>query len=161
MRAKWIIGTAAVAALASACSSSGGSGGGSQAAGGSGSTITITVHNNRLTAPNGHTLYYNSVDTATKITCTGACTAEWPPLTGTPKAGNGVKQSALATATRSDGSKQITYNGHPLYQFADDKSAGDAKGNGLSDEGGRWMAAPAQANSAVSPPMSSAGSGGY
>lgn len=168
MRGKWIVGFAAVTAvagLAGACSSSGGpsgSGGSSQPAGGSGSTISITLKNDRLTAPDGHTLYYNTVDTKTKISCTGACATEWPPLAGTPKAGKGIDEDDLTTITRPDGSTQVAYYGHPLYEFADDKAAGDAKGNGMSDEGGRWVAAtPEQAASKSSAPMSSAGTGGY
>ena len=40
--------------------------------------------------------------------------------------------------TRSDGAKQLTYNGHPLYTFSGDGRAGDISGQGSSAFGGRW-----------------------
>ena len=51
-----------------------------------------------------------------------ACAAAWPPVqvTGTPTAGNGANAALVATTSRSDGTKQVTYNGHPLYFFARD-----------------------------------------
>ncbi len=39
---------------------------------------------------------------------------------------------------RSDGSVQATFDGHPLYTFAGDTAAGQAKGNGLNAAGGLW-----------------------
>jgi predicted lipoprotein with Yx(FWY)xxD motif len=150
--------------FATACSSSGGSGGGSssQSAGG-GTTVSIVLKSNRLTAPDGHTLYYNTADNKSKIICTGECSSEWPPMSGTPKAGTGVQQADLGTTKRPDGSVQVTFKGHPLYEFSGDKAAGDTNGNGLTDEGGKWMvASPTQATggSTGSAPTSSGG-GGY
>ena len=46
----------------------------------------------------------------------------------------------IATITRTDGKKQVTYNGAPLYYFAADAAAGDTKGQGLN---GKWFVAPA------------------
>ena len=157
--------SAAVALLAAGCASSSTSGS-SQPAGGSKSE-NITVSHDRLVAPDGKTLYYNTVDTATSIKCTGGCASLWPPLTGTAKAGAGLDSEDFSTATRPDGTKQVTFYGHPLYEFADD-SAGQANGNGMTDAGGRWITAtPEQAQSAgASAPAgsssdSSSGSGGY
>ena len=44
----------------------------------------------------------------------------------------------MGTTTRTDGSSQVTYNGHPLYYFANDKAAGDARGQGINRFGGGW-----------------------
>ena len=44
----------------------------------------------------------------------------------------------LGTITRSDGTKQVTYNGHPLYFFEKDKDAGDAYGQGVKAFGADW-----------------------
>jgi predicted lipoprotein with Yx(FWY)xxD motif len=44
----------------------------------------------------------------------------------------------LATITRSDGSTQATYNGHPLYTYAGDTAPGQNNGNGLNANGGIW-----------------------
>lgn len=63
--------------------------------------------------------------------CTGECLAKWPALTvagGTPSGGSGVT-GTLGTITRTDdGTLQVTYNGLPLYFFANDKAPGDATG---------------------------------
>jgi predicted lipoprotein with Yx(FWY)xxD motif len=88
----------------------------------------------------GRTLYLFEKDTGTMSTCSGECANDWPPSTtsGHPKAGSGVKASLLGTTTRSDGSKQLTYAGHPLYRYAGDQSPGDTNGQGLNQFGGGW-----------------------
>ena len=88
----------------------------------------------------GRTLYLWEADKSSTSTCTGACIATWPAVTasGTPTAGSGVDQSLLGTTKRSDGTEQVTYNGHPLYYFAADTSAGMAKGQGSKAFGAGW-----------------------
>ncbi len=44
----------------------------------------------------------------------------------------------FGTITRSDGSTQATFDGHPLYTFVGDTAPGQAKGNGLNAAGGLW-----------------------
>jgi predicted lipoprotein with Yx(FWY)xxD motif len=149
MSTRLLLTTAAVAALAAAgCSSSasyGNSGGGSSQPAGGSNSVTISVKQDRLTAADGKTLYYNTVDTATSIKCVGGCASEWPPLTGKAAPGTGLDSEDFATATRPDGTIQITFYGHPLYEF-DGDGPGDAKGDGLADEGGHWVVAtPEQA----------------
>ncbi len=63
---------------------------------------------------------------------TGNASAFWPALltTGAPKAGTGATASMLGTSPRTDGTTQVTYNGHPLYYFKGDKAAGDTSGQG-------------------------------
>ena len=55
-------------------------------------------------------------------TCYGNCANSWPPLvtSGQPKATSGVQGDLLSTIKRKDGSKQVTYNGWPLYRFVRD-----------------------------------------
>ena len=67
----------------------------------------------------GRTVYLFQKDTGSMSTCSGACATNWPPVTttGKPRAGTGVTASMLGTTTRSDGTKQVTYNGHPLYLY--------------------------------------------
>jgi predicted lipoprotein with Yx(FWY)xxD motif len=70
-----------------------------------------------------------------KPTCTGACAAYWPPVTGIPMVGPAASLPAtLGTVTMANGGKQITYGGYPLYTF---KGAGplSTKGEGLE---GKW-----------------------
>ncbi len=68
--------------------------------------------------------------------CNDACAASWPPLLvdegATAVAGAGVTGS-LGTATRDDGTTQVTLNGWPLYYFAGDSAAGDTNGQSLND----------------------------
>ncbi|MEU6018004.1 hypothetical protein ABZ826_29410 [Streptomyces sp. NPDC047515] len=88
----------------------------------------------------GRTLYLWAADTTSRSNCSGGCAKEWPPLivSGEPVAGKGLKAGLLGTTKRDDGSRQVTYNGHPLYYFADDRAAGDTKGQGVNDSGAKW-----------------------
>ena len=70
-----------------------------------------------------------------KPTCTGACAVTWVPATGTPQAGPAdVFPAQFGLVTRADGTKQITYNGLPLYLLKDAKPLATT-GNG---QGGVW-----------------------
>jgi predicted lipoprotein with Yx(FWY)xxD motif len=91
----------------------------------------------------GHTLYAFSKDSGTTSTCEGACAKAWPPLLvegGEPEPSNGAAASRLGTITRPDGTRQVTYAGHPLYSYNGDKQPGEANGNGSSAFGGTWTA---------------------
>ena len=73
----------------------------------------------------GRALYLWDADHGAKSICSGACAQAWPPLTttGTPKASGAAKASLLGTTTRADGSREVTYAGHPLYYFEGDSDA--------------------------------------
>jgi predicted lipoprotein with Yx(FWY)xxD motif len=90
----------------------------------------------------GRTLYLFKKDSGTTSACTGACATAWPPLrtNGKPIAGSGANASLVGTATRADGTTQVTYNGHPLYYYVGDSKAGDMIGQGISAFGARWYA---------------------
>lgn len=91
----------------------------------------------------GMTLYLFTKDTqgSGRSTCSGACLAAWPPVTGTPTAGAGVDKALLGTLTRSDSTTQATYNGWPLYYWAGDSAAGDTNGQGVQQVW--WVLDPA------------------
>lgn len=93
-----------------------------------------------LTGTSGRALYLWVADTSGKSACSGACAQAWPPVEtkGKPTAGAGVNASDLGTISRSDGSQQVTYKGHPLYYFIADKSAGAVKGQGSNSFGAKW-----------------------
>lgn len=110
---------------------------------GNGNTVQTTSsskYGTILVTSSGRTLYLLSADSPTSSACNGTCVSIWPPLTttGTPRAGTGVKASLLGTITRSDGSKQVTYDGHPLYTYAGDSAAGQTNGEGIVSFGGTW-----------------------
>jgi predicted lipoprotein with Yx(FWY)xxD motif len=112
----------------------------------------------------GFTLYWFAPDTVAKSNCTGSCARRWPPVTGPATAGAGVT-GTLGWITRSDGSLQATYDGHPLYTASVDTAPRQANGNGLNASGGIWheVAVPGAAAPAASPsPNGSIGGGqGY
>jgi predicted lipoprotein with Yx(FWY)xxD motif len=158
MRTIWgAAGLAALALTVSACSSSGSSSSGatstpaasastsaaasapasSAAAGGSTVSQTTVGGQQVLTDSKGDVLYWFVIDTPTTSKCEGSCLTFWPAVAGPVTAGSGVT-GTLGTITRSDGSKQATYDGHPLYTFAGDKSPGQNKGNGVNASGGLW-----------------------
>jgi predicted lipoprotein with Yx(FWY)xxD motif len=89
---------------------------------------------------NGRTLYLFEKDKNRRIACSGQCAKIWPPLLnhGKPLARAGAKQSLLGTTRRPNGSQQVTYAGHPLYRYVQDKKPGQTTGEGLQLFGGGW-----------------------
>jgi predicted lipoprotein with Yx(FWY)xxD motif len=186
----------ASALLAAACSSSAAASSPSSApassapaAGSSASASTtgtvITTHAGSagafLTDGSGRAVYLWAKDGMNMSACSGACAAAWPPVPATGKltATGGAKASDLGTITRSDGTKQATYDGHPLYYFVGDSAAGQTNGQGSDNFGAKWWlvatsgakitaadtaaaaAANAPAPSAPSTPASSNAGGGW
>jgi predicted lipoprotein with Yx(FWY)xxD motif len=117
-------------------------------AGGSATTAPGALRTVRIGAvtvladANGRTLYWFAPDTAARSACYGSCAAYWPPVKGPATAGPGVT-GTLSVLTRSDGSVQATYDGHPLYTYVGDSAPGQANGNGLNLNGGLWHEVPA------------------
>ena len=111
----------------------------------------------------GRTLYLFKADVGAKSACTGACATAWPPLlaTGKPTAGTGLTASKLATITRSDGTQQVTYNGHPVYLFIKDKKPGQTTGQGVTAFGAAWYALTPAGNQISTQPTTSGGGYGY
>jgi predicted lipoprotein with Yx(FWY)xxD motif len=94
-----------------------------------------------LTNAKGLTLYWFAPDTAAKSVCDGSCAAYWPPVIGKPSAGPGVT-GTLGSITRTDGTTQATYDGHPLYTYIGDSAPGTASGNNINLNGGLWHDVP-------------------
>jgi predicted lipoprotein with Yx(FWY)xxD motif len=170
MRNRWWApaGLASLALIAAACGSSApssSSSASSSSSGGSTSSSSSALKTAKiggatvLTNAKGFTLYSFAPDTATKSNCNGSCTHFWPPVKGPATAGPGVT-GKLTVITRSDGSKQAAYNGHPLYTYVGDTAPGQDKGNGLNLSGGLWHVIPVS-GSAAAATSSSGGGGGY
>jgi predicted lipoprotein with Yx(FWY)xxD motif len=113
-----------------------------------------------LTNSAGHTLYWFAPDTSTTSKCNGSCATYWPPVTGPATAGSGVT-GTVGVITRSDGTKQATYDGHPLYTYVGDTAPGQNKGNGLNLSGGLWREVTVSGTAPASSPSSSSSAGGY
>jgi predicted lipoprotein with Yx(FWY)xxD motif len=90
-----------------------------------------------LTSSRGFTLYWFAPDTPAASKCYGSCAAYWPPVTGSAVASPGLP-GTVGAITRTGGSCQLTYNGHPLYTYVGDTVPGQAKGNNLNLNGGLW-----------------------
>lgn len=116
-----------------------------------------------LTGDNGRAVYLWAADHGATSNCTSACASVWPPVTtdGAPKPTGGVKASDLGTIKRSDGTTQVTYQGHPLYYYAPDTSKGQTTGQGSNSFGAKWwLVSPSGAAiTGSSAPASSGGSG--
>jgi predicted lipoprotein with Yx(FWY)xxD motif len=171
---RWVMIAVAATLTLAACSNStsaGGYGGGSSStstssampAGSAAEVATASVGDlgTVLVDGNGMTLYLFQSDTGSTSTCTGTCASTWPALTTSGSATTGGKADAsmLGTSTRSDGTTQVTYDGHPLYLYSGDTAAGQANGEGI---GGIWFAVTTQGTPAKSSSGSkSSGTGGY
>lgn len=179
MRNRWLAaaGLAAATVMLAACGSSAAS---SPSAGssttkavvasGSGIKTVSTSQGKVLTNAKGLTLYWYAIDTASKSNCTGKCATFWPPVPASTKVSGVSLPGKFGSVTRSDGSKQLTYAGHPLYTFVEDTAPGTDKGNGVTTSGGAtadlwWAVTPSGAKLAVAPKpaasSSSGGGGGY
>jgi predicted lipoprotein with Yx(FWY)xxD motif len=132
----------------------------------SGSSATVGVAKtglgNILVDSQGRTLYLFKADSAARSACSSACAMAWPPLlaTGKSTAGTGLTASELGTINRSGSSRQVTYNGHPLYRFIEDKKPGQTTGQGVTAFGAAWFALTPSGNQASGAASSSGGGGG-
>ncbi len=139
---------ATVAVVVAACGSSGTNSSAASAAnhapasGASTASVRIAsgADGRYLVGSSGRALYLWVADPNDKSVCAGACTKFWPPLLtkSAPVAAAGVTAGQLGTITRSNGSQQVTYDGHPLYYFAEDTGTGSITGQGNDGFGAKW-----------------------
>ena len=104
-------------------------------------TVTLTIKTTKigkvLADAKGDTLYWYGKDMkGGPSTCTGGCLSAWPVVAGKPVAAMGVAFAGkLGSVTDAGGTVQATYNGYPLYTYAEDMTPGETSGNGA---GGVW-----------------------
>lgn len=84
-------------------------------------------------------IYIWELEESDKAECYGDCAEAWPPVLtdGQPQAAGDVNGSLLGTTKRTDGTTQVTYNGHPLYYYAHE-APGEVKCHNISTHGGLW-----------------------
>ena len=89
----------------------------------------------------GFVLYGFTADSARASRCYGACARAWPPLLvkSAAKALRGVDRTKLGTVTRRNGTRQVTYGGHPLYYYVGDTKAGQILCQNVREYGGLWL----------------------
>jgi predicted lipoprotein with Yx(FWY)xxD motif len=122
---------------AAACGGSDKRSGASTAGPSAGIVSVANVDGNDVLADSaGKTLYSAEVEKGGKIRCVNACTSFWDPMLASSadaKKAGGALEANLGVVKRPDGERQLTFNGLPLYTFADE-SAGKLKGDGFVDD---------------------------
>ena len=103
--------------------------------------MSRTPYGPALVDRRGFALYRFTHDRSASSTCYGACAVAWPPyvvanraLTSGPRAHTGL----LAAVRRRDGRLQVTYGGHPLYYYVDDRRPGEVLCQAVAAFGGTW-----------------------
>ena len=141
----WIVGLAAVLAVAVAVGAAAASPTRASPRSGATRAATLTAHSSRygkvLFDGRGRVLYLFARDRGGRSSCSGSCAQAWPPLLtkGVPKGLAGVSAKLLGTTRRSDGTLQVTYAKHPLYYFKGDTKPGQIKCQNVSNFGGLWL----------------------
>jgi predicted lipoprotein with Yx(FWY)xxD motif len=116
----------------------------------------------------GKAMYVFAADQPGQSNCTGSCLTYWPPVAAPqsiPADPAGVS-AKLGVLKRSDGSRQLTVNGWPVYTYVGDSTPGAITGQGLDLSGGLWwVVSPSGSQITTSPSSSSSAgsssSGGY
>jgi predicted lipoprotein with Yx(FWY)xxD motif len=115
--------------------------------------VAVTTKKSKLgtilaAGPKHLTVYLFEADKGTSSSCSGACAKAWSPVTtaGQPTVSGGAVSADLGTTMRPDGTKQITYKGHPLYFFEKDEDSGDAYGQASQAFGAGWYVMKANGN---------------
>ncbi len=115
-------------------------------------SVTIKLADSRygriIVDGSGRALYLFDADKAPTSTCYTACAAAWPPLivTKAPTVGPDLAQALTSTTVRNDGSRQVTYNGHPLYYYTGDHSPSEVNCQAAVEFGGGWYVLDSQGN---------------
>jgi predicted lipoprotein with Yx(FWY)xxD motif len=117
---------------------------GSGSAGAAGSThvqVRSGSLGHYLVDSRGRALYLFEKDRHGASTCFGACASVWPPLLakGGVARGGGVSAAKLGTVARRGGGRQVTYAGHPLYYYVDDRKPGQILCQDVAEFGGTWL----------------------
>lgn len=137
-------------------------------AAGSAISVTQTPLGKTIVDGNGRTLYLFQADKRSVSTLSQAGLAVWPAFTSTetPQAKAGASATQISTITGPGGSRQVTYNGHPLYYYVGDQKPGDTRGQGLNQFGALWYVLSPSGNAvtrapSAAAPQSTQPSGGY
>ncbi len=88
----------------------------------------------------GYAVYVFAADSPNHSNCSGACLVYWPAVPAPAKLPTHVagETGTLGVLTRTDGTRQLTINGWPLYTYAADSAPGMSNGQGVKASGGLW-----------------------
>ncbi len=103
-------------------------------------SVRSTSLGRTLVDAHGRTLYLFEGDGRSVSKLSGAGLSVWPRFVaaGPVTAGTGVQMAQLGSTTSPSGVRQVTYNGHPLYYYVGDTTAGTTRGQGLNQFGALW-----------------------
>ena len=107
-------------------------------------SVTVSTSTSKLgrilVDSRGRTLYLFERDRPGRSACTGTCAVYWPPLLthSSPRSGGNAKQSLIGVTRRSNGTRQVTYAGHPLYLYLGDTGPGSTAGQDSHTFGAGW-----------------------
>lgn len=168
-----LVGAVAATVVLAGCGSPGGYGSsgssgssGSASSSGSGGPETIGTSSGAagtyLTADEGRAVYLFDADKSGTSTCSGPCADAWPPVLtqGAAKTSGSAVAADLGTVKRADGTTQVTYQGHPLYYYAEDMKAGETGGQGSNAFGATWWLVTPSGSALTSGSSGSSGSTG-
>jgi predicted lipoprotein with Yx(FWY)xxD motif len=129
----WALTALTLVATVAAGACGGGDGDGRQDA-------TVALSDGVLVDSRGSALYTSNLEAEGAVLCTGTCARIWLPLTSSNPTADSDVTGRLGVVRRPDGSRQVTYDGKPLYRFSQDPGPGDVTGDGLTDrfEGQRF-----------------------
>ncbi len=107
-------------------------------------THTIRGYGQVLANRQGFTLYSLSSEGSGKVTCKATCWKFWPPVlvpatasVKTVSLAAGV-DGAIGFTSQHGNTKQLTFDGYPLYTFVKDTKPGQVNGEGIVAFGGTW-----------------------
>lgn len=106
-------------------------------------------HGQYLADARGRAVYLLESDSKGANACHAACAKVWPPVLAGPGSASSSAGGATSTKDRApsqligtkerpDGTRQVTYNGHPLYYYVKDAGPGRATGQDVHDQWGEW-----------------------
>jgi predicted lipoprotein with Yx(FWY)xxD motif len=95
-----------------------------------------------LVTDRGRAVYLFTADEGDTSACDETCAINWPPVAvesvDAMQTASEIDPSLLATIERTEGTVQLTYNGHPLYYFVRDAPMGEPQGHEIESYGGEW-----------------------
>ena len=103
-------------------------------------SVRSSEYGKAVFGPSGKVLYVFGADRGSTSHCYGVCAKAWPPLltAAAPLAGPGIQANLLGTTKRTNGTLQVTYNGRPLYYYAEDMP-GKVMCQHADMHGGLWL----------------------
>jgi predicted lipoprotein with Yx(FWY)xxD motif len=89
----------------------------------------------------GRALYLFTRESGPTARCYGSCASAWPAFGagGSVRAGTGASRHLIGTTHRRDGTRQVTYAGHPLYYYVTDRRPGQVTCQNVDEYGGTWL----------------------